>query len=131
VLDPSSPFPQSLESSSERFQEKSMSKRIYVGNLSFQTTEHDLSALFEQIGQVESVNIITDRDTGRSKGFAFVEMADEDAEKAIARLNGMEVGGRSLTVNEARPREERGGRGGAGGDRGRSGGRGGYGGSRY
>jgi RNA recognition motif-containing protein len=112
-----------------------MSKRIYVGNLSFQTTEDDLSALFEQIGQVESVNIITDRDTGRSKGFGFVEMSDADAEKAIARLNGTEVGGRSLTVNEARPREDRGGRGGPSGGRGRSGGggggRGGYGGGRY
>ena len=107
-----------------------MSKRIYVGNLSFQTTEHDLSLLFERIGRVESVNIITDRDTGRSKGFAFVEMSDADAEKAIAQLNGTEVGGRALTVNEARPREDRGGRG-DGGGRGRGGSRGGYGGSRY
>ncbi len=104
-----------------------MSKRIYVGNLSYQTTENDLSALFEQVGQVESVNIITDRDTGRSKGFGFVEMSDEDAEKAIAQLNGTEVNGRSLTVNEARPREERsgGGRGGYGGGRGGRGGSGG------
>ena len=94
-----------------------MSKRIYVGNLSFQTTEHDLSALFGQVGQVESVNIITDRDTGRSKGFAFVEMADEDADKAIARFNGTEIGGRSLTVKAARPRKERGGRGDDGGHR--------------
>jgi len=62
-----------------------MTKRIYVGNLSYQTTENDLSALFEQCGQVESVNIITDRDTGRSKGFAFVEMANDDAEKARVR----------------------------------------------
>jgi RNA recognition motif-containing protein len=85
--------------------------------------------LFGQIGQVEAVNLITDRDTGRSKGFAFVEMGDEDAKKAIAQLNGTEVGGRTLTVNEARPREDRGGQGGGG--RGRSGGRGGYGGSRY
>ncbi len=117
-----------------------MTKRIYVGNLSYQTTENDLSDLFAQCGQVESVNIITDRDTGRSKGFAFVEMANDDAEKAIAQLNGTEIGGRALTVNEARPREERsggGGRGGYGGGRGRSGGggggggRGGYGGSRY
>ena len=107
-----------------------MSKKLFVGNLSFQTTEHDLSTLFERIGRVESVNIITDRDTGRSKGFAFVEMSDADAEKAIAQLNGTEVGGRALTVNEARPREERGGRGDGGGGRGR-GGRGGYGGSRY
>jgi RNA recognition motif-containing protein len=104
-----------------------MTKRIYVGNLSYQTTEHDLASLFEQIGQVESVDIITDRDTGRSKGFAFVEMGSEDADKAIAQLNGTEVNGRPLTVNEARPREERSGnRGGYGG--GRGGGRGGRGG---
>jgi len=115
-----------------------MSKRIYVGNLSYQTTENDLSTLFEQVGQVESVNIITDRDTGRSKGFAFVEMSSEDADKAIAQFNGTELDGRALTINEARPREERsGGRGGYGGgggrDRGRGGrgaGRGGYG-NRY
>jgi RNA recognition motif-containing protein len=117
-----------------------MSKRIYVGNLSYQMTETDLTTLFSQVGQVESVNIITDRDTGRSKGFAFVEMGAEDAEKAIAQFNGTEVEGRSLTVNEARPREERSGnRGGYGGGRsggrnnggGRSsGGRGGYG-NRY
>ena len=104
-------------------------KRIYVGNLSYQTTEADLTDLFEQVGQVESVNIITDRDTGRSKGFGFVEMNDEDAEKAIAQFNGTEVMGRSVTVNEARPREERGGgRGGFGGNRGGGGGRGGFGG---
>jgi len=97
-----------------------MSKRIYVGNLSYQTTEGDLSTLFEQVGQVDSVNIITDRDTGRSKGFAFVEMSAEDAEKAIAQFNGTEIDGRTLTVNEARPREERSGnRGGYGGGRGR------------
>ena len=109
-----------------------MSKRIYVGNLSYQTTETDLTSLFEQAGQVDSVNIITDRDTGRSKGFAFVEMSGDDADKAIAQFNGTEVNGRALTVNEARPREERsgGGRGGYGGGR-SSGGRGGYGGSRY
>lgn len=93
-----------------------MSKRIYVGNLSYQTTENDLTTLFEQAGQVNSANIITDRDTGQSKGFGFVEMGNEDAEKAIAQFNGMEVNGRALTVNEARPREERssngGGRGG-------------------
>src|SRR5215211_6339734 len=119
-----------------------MTKRIYVGNLSYQTTENDLTTLFEQAGQVESVNVITDRDTGRSKGFAFVEMSNEDAEKAIAQFNGAEVNGRALTVNEARPREERsgggGGRGGYGGNRGGGGGGGGrggrgggYGGSRY
>ena len=104
-----------------------MSKRIYVGNLSYQTTETDLTNLFEQAGQVESVNIITDRDTGRSKGFAFVEMAGDEADKAIAQFNGAEVNGRALTVNEARPREERsGGGGGRGGYGGGRGGRGGY-----
>ncbi|HEX8090965.1 MAG TPA: RNA-binding protein [Blastocatellia bacterium] len=115
-----------------------MSKKIYVGNLSYQTTETDLTSLFEQAGQVDSVSIITDRDTGRSKGFAFVEMSNEDADKAIAQFNGAEVNGRALTVNEARPREERsggGGRGGYGGNRGGGGGgrgRGGFGGgSRY
>jgi cold-inducible RNA-binding protein len=116
-----------------------MTKRIYVGNLSYQTTEADLTSLFEQAGQVDSVSIITDRDTGRSKGFAFVEMSGEDADKAIAQFNGAEVKGRALTVNEARPREERsggGGRGGYGGNRGGGGGRGrggygGGGGSRY
>ena len=114
-----------------------MSKRIYVGNLSYQTTEADLTTLFEQVGQVDSVNVITDRDTGRSKGFAFVEMGNDDAEKAIAQLNGTEVNGRTLTVNEARPREERsgggGGRGGYGGGRGSGGGggRGGRGGGGY
>jgi cold-inducible RNA-binding protein len=86
-----------------------MSKRIYVVNLSLQATEQKLFALFAQIGQVESVTIITDRDTDQSKGVAFVEMGDEDAEQAIAQLNGTKVGGRSLTVNTARPREERGG----------------------
>ena len=95
-----------------------MSKRIYVGNLSYQTTESDLSDLFSQSGEVQSVNIITDRDTGRSKGFGFVEMDGESADKAIALFNGTELNGRSLTVNEARPREERtGNRGGGGGGR--------------
>jgi len=95
-----------------------VSKRIYVGNLSFDTTEGDITSLFEQAGEVESVNVITDRDTGRSKGFAFVEMGTEDADKAIAQFNGTEVNGRALTVNEARPREDRqGGRGGYGGGR--------------
>jgi RNA recognition motif-containing protein len=111
-----------------------MSKRIYVGNLSYQTTEGDLANLFEQIGEVESVSIITDRDTGRSKGFAFVEMGNDDADKAIAELNGTEFNGRALTVNEARPRQERsgGGRGGyGGGGRGGRGGRGGGGYGRY
>jgi RNA recognition motif-containing protein len=106
-----------------------MNKRIYVGNLSYQTTESYLAGLFEQMGEVESVNIITDRDTGRSKGFGFVEMGAEEADKAIAQFNGTEFNGRTLSVNEARPREERsgGGRGGYGGGGG-GGGRGGRGG---
>lgn len=110
-----------------------MGKRLYVGNLSYQTTETELTNLFEQVGPVESANIITDRDTGRSKGFGFVEMSSDDAEKAIAQFNGTDLNGRALTVNEARPREERsgGGRGGYGGGGGRDrGGRGGYG-NRY
>src|SRR6266403_1495362 len=78
------------------------SKKIFVGNLSYQTTESDLSNLFEQVGQVESVNIITDRDTGRSKGFGFLEMGEEEADKAIAQFNGADLNGRSITVNEAR-----------------------------
>jgi len=106
-----------------------MSKRIYVGNLSYQTTENDLADLFGQLGEVASASIITDRDTGRSKGFGFVEMGSDDADKAIAQLNGSELDGRTLTVNEARPREDNrsGGNRGGGGGRGRSGGRGGYG----
>ena len=80
-----------------------MSKKIYVGNLSFRTTEEELTALFEEVGAVESASIITDRDTGRSKGFGFVSMSDDDAEKAIGQLNGKDFGGRALTVNEARP----------------------------
>lgn len=84
-----------------------MAKRIYIGNLSFQTTEDDLRDLFAQAGPVESVRIITDRSTGRSKGFAFIEMSDDVAAKAIARFNGKELKGRTLTVNEARPMERR------------------------
>jgi len=84
-----------------------MSKRIFVGNLSYQTTESDLTTLFEQAGEVESASIITDRDSGRSKGFAFVEMGNEAADKAITQFNGAELNGRALTVNEARPREDR------------------------
>jgi len=112
-----------------------MSKKIFVGNLSFNTTEGDLDALFAQIGAVESVAIITDRMTGRSKGFGFVEMSNEDADAAIAKLNGTDFGGRALTVNEARPmvKKEFSGGGGGGGGRGRDnnrrggGGGGGYG----
>lgn len=81
--------------------------KIFVGNLSFQTTENDLSDLFAQVGEVEAVSIITDRNTGRSKGFGFVTMSDEHAEQAIAKFNGTELNGRSLTVNEARPLEKR------------------------
>jgi RNA recognition motif-containing protein len=84
-----------------------MSKRIFVGNLSYQTTESDLTTLFEQAGEVQSASIITDRDSGRSKGFAFVEMGNEAADKAITQFNGAELNGRALTVNEARPREDR------------------------
>ena len=85
-----------------------MSKKIYVGNLSYQTTEGDLTTLFEQVGQVDSVNVITDRDTGRSKGFAFVEMSSADeAKAAITSFDGKEVEGRNLKVNEAKAREER------------------------
>src|SRR5215471_5719151 len=92
-----------------------MSKKLFVGNLSFQTTESDISSAFETYGAVESVSIITDRDTGRSKGFGFVLMTDESAaDKAIAGLNGSQLGGRALTVNEAKPivRKEFGGGGG-------------------
>ncbi len=91
-----------------------MTKKLYVGNLPFQTTEEDLSDLFSQAGNVESVRIITDRDTGRSRGFGFVEMGDEEADKAVESLNGTEMGGRPLTVNEARPQVNRGGGGGGG-----------------
>ncbi|HZS04694.1 MAG TPA: RNA-binding protein [Blastocatellia bacterium] len=101
--------------------------KLYVGNLAFQTTSEDLQELFSQAGQVESASIVTDRDTGRSRGFGFVEMASKaEGEAAIAQFNGMEVNGRNLTVNEARPRENRGGGGGFGG--GGGGGRGGFGG---
>jgi cold-inducible RNA-binding protein len=101
-----------------------MAKKIYVGNLSFQTTDSDLNDLFAQFGEVESVSIITDRDTGRSKGFGFVAMNDESAEKAISQLNGTDLNGRALTVNEARPMVKRD-FGGGGSGRGSS--RGGYG----
>jgi len=84
-------------------------KNLFVGNMSFKTTESDLTALFKPFGQVGRVHIAVDRETGRARGFAFVEMPnDEEAAKAIKALDGMEVGGRNLKVNEARPREERG-----------------------
>lgn len=92
-------------------------KNIFVGNLSFNTNEDELRQLFEAYGQVDRVSIMTDRDTGRSRGFGFVEMSNgEDGEKAIAALNGSQVGGRTLNVNEARPKPER--SGGGGRDRG-------------
>src|SRR5437764_5939481 len=107
-----------------------VAKKLYVGNLSYDMTDSDLQTLFEQFGQVQSVQIIMDRDTGRSKGFGFVEMnGPQEAQAAIDGLNGKEVNGRQLTVNEARPREDRGGGGGGGGGRGGfGGGRGGAGG---
>jgi cold-inducible RNA-binding protein len=111
-----------------------MAMKLYVGNLSFQSTSEDLQQLFGQAGTVESATVVEDRDTGRSRGFGFVEMASkEEGEKAIEQFNGTDMNGRNLTVNEARPREDRGNRGGGrggyggGGNRG-GGGRGGYGG---
>jgi RNA recognition motif-containing protein len=100
---------------------------IFVGNLPYQTTEDDLQAAFSAYGAVDRVSIVRDRDTGQPRGFAFVEMANSsEAEKAIAGMNGREMNGRALNVNEARPREDRGGRGfGGGGNRGAGGGGGG------
>ena len=99
--------------------------KLYVGNLSFHTSEADLNDLFAQHGTVESCRIITDRDTGRSRGFGFVEMSSAaEGQAAIAALAGKEIDGRALTVNEAKPQENRGGGGGFGGG-GRGGGRGG------
>ena len=122
-----------------------MSKKLYVGNLTYDVKESDLEALFAPFGSVQSAQVIVDRDTNRSKGFGFVEMgSDSEAQAAIQALNGKDHGGRNLTVNEAKPREERGGGGGGyggrsggggggygGGGGGRSGGYGGGGGGRY
>jgi RNA recognition motif-containing protein len=106
-----------------------MGKKLYVGNLTYGVTDATLATMFEPHGSVQSAQVIMDRDTGRSKGFGFVEMgSDQEAQAAIAAMNGKEVDGRSLTVNEAKPREDRGGGGGRGGHGG--GGRGGYGGGR-
>ena len=106
-------------------------KRLYVGNLNFATTEDDIKAAFEPHGEIDSIYLVQDRDTGRSRGFAFVEMADADqAEQAIAALNGTDLSGRDLVVNEARPKPERGGGGGGGGGGYGGGGGGGYGGGR-
>ncbi len=104
-----------------------MSTKLFVGNLSFRTTSEELRELFAQSGTVESASVIEDRETGRSRGFAFVEMATpEEAAAAIQQFNGKDFGGRALTVNEAKPKTDRGGYGGGGGNRG--GGGGGYGG---
>ena len=118
-----------------------MGTKLYVGNLSFRTTSEELKDAFAAVGTVESASVIEDRDTGRSRGFAFVEMATpEEAAAAIEQFNGKDFGGRNLTVNEAKPREDRGGRGGGyrggygggggggrdRGDRGGGGGGGGY-----
>lgn len=85
-----------------------MSKKLYVGNLAFQTTSNDLQELFSQAGSVESANVVEDRETGRSRGFAFVEMSsNEEAKAAISQFNGKELGGRALKVNEAKPQESR------------------------
>jgi RNA recognition motif-containing protein len=121
--------------------DKQMGSKLYVGNLNYATTSSDLEQLFAAHGTVQSAEVIADRDTGRSKGFGFVQMAsDEEAQAAIAALNGQDHGGRALTVNEAKPREDRprgggggggggrGGYGGGGGGRSGGGGRGGYGG---
>jgi cold-inducible RNA-binding protein len=118
-----------------------MTIRLFVGNLNFKTSSEDLQELFGQVGEVQSASVVTDRETGRSRGFGFVEMASqEDGQKAIEQFNGKDFNGRNLTVNEARPREDRGfgggggggGYGGGGGNRrgggGGGGGRGGYGG---
>jgi len=95
-----------------------MGRKLYVGNLAFSVTEDALSEKLSECGTVESVKIITDRDTGRSKGFAFVEMSsDSEAESAIAKLNGANFSGRPLRINEAKPQEPRGPRGGGGGKR--------------
>ena len=109
-----------------------MTKKLYVGNLPYNAAEPELRALFEQVGEIADVTVITDRETGRSKGFGFVEMATEEgAQEAIRRFNGFQMNNRPLTVNEARPREERSGGGGYGGGGGggrRGGNGGGYGG---
>ena len=105
-----------------------MSKRIYVGNLPFSATSDEVKELFEEFGEVLSVNLIDDRETGRPRGFGFVEMGDDDADNAIQALEGRDFGGRNLRVSEARPRT---GGGGGGGYRGGGGGGGGYRGSNW
>jgi RNA recognition motif-containing protein len=106
-----------------------MGTKLYVGNLSFNTTENELQELFSQAGAVQEVTLMQDKFTGKSRGFAFVTMGSEqDAQNAIAKINGQTIEGRTLTVNEARPREPRAPGGGGGGGRGYGGGGGGYGG---
>src|SRR5205085_6668002 len=124
----------SFFSSPRRGKGNYMSTKLYIGNLAFQTTRQELQELFAQAGTVESASVVEDRMTGRSRGFAFVEMSTkEEANAAIEQFNGKELGGRALKVNEAKPRESRpgggGGRGFGGGGGGRGGG-GGYGGNR-
>ena len=100
-----------------------MSRKLYVGNIPFETNENDLQELFAEAGAVESVNVVRDRETGRARGFAFVEMAtDEAAQAAVSQLNDRTFGGRRLTVNEARPQTPRSGGGGGGYGRGGGGG---------
>ena len=111
------------------FRSSIVGKKLYVGNLTYNVNESDLEALFMPFGSVQSAQVIVDRDTNRSKGFGFVEMgSDAEAQAAIQGLNGHDYDGRNLTVNEAKPREERGGGGGRGGYGGGGGGGGGYGG---
>ena len=106
-----------------------MSMKLYVGNLSFETSQQDLEKVFGEVGTVESTNLIEDRETGRSRGFAFIEMSsEEEGQNAITKLNGKEISGRELIVNEAKPRENRAGGGGGGYN---GGNRGGGGGSRW
>jgi len=106
-------------------------KNIFVGNLSFGATEDAIRSLFEAYGTVDRVSVVTDRDTGQARGFGFVEMANNaEGDRAIAELNGRELDGRALNVNEARPKEDRGFGGGGGGGRGKGGGGGGFGGPR-
>jgi RNA recognition motif-containing protein len=118
-----------------QIQKEELMKNIFVGNLSFNTTEQDLRGLFEAYGTVDRVNIVTDRDSGQPRGFAFVEMAnDDEGNNAIAVINGQKLGGRALNVNEARPKSAGGGGprgGGGGGGRNGGGGGGGRGGSRW
>jgi cold-inducible RNA-binding protein len=106
-------------------------KNIFVGNLSFGATEDAVRSMFEAYGAVERVNLITDRDSGQPRGFGFVEMSNNaEADRAIAELNGRDLDGRALNINEARPKEDRGGGGGGGGRGGSGGGGGGFGGKR-